>query len=80
MKNILHMSSIIGLSKIKKLCHFFSNVPNSCYSIMVETYAIEHRPVITLVIHKISFLFKIFALLLMNKHLIKNAGQNIDPK
>ncbi len=60
MKNILHMSSIIGLSKIKKLCHFFSNVPNSCYSIMVETHAIEHRQLwlklsIVAEIHELAF-------------------------
>jgi hypothetical protein len=32
------MPSIIGL------CHNFSHFPNSCYSIMGGTHAIEHRP------------------------------------
>ena len=42
------MSSIIELI-IEKFCHiYFSHFPNFCYSIMVGTYAIEHRPILGL--------------------------------
>ena len=72
MKNILHIIIINYAKHYWILSHNFSHFLNSCYSIMVGTYAIEQRPQILILLKKdSSLMFYEFDTIKHNKNFVK---------